>query len=67
VSGESAAVQNAYALYRRGVNIALEKAALLVDMCNKGGGKITTTESVVIRDKFREAIADLDRALAALP
>jgi hypothetical protein len=66
VSGESDTIQNAYALYRHGIDVAMEKAAPLVDMCNKGGGQIAAFDRGIARLKFQEALTLLDQAQAVL-
>jgi hypothetical protein len=40
VSAEPANVQNAYGLYRQGIELALSKSSTVVDMCNRGGGTL---------------------------
>ena len=40
VGNEPSNVQSAYALYRQGIDLALSRTSIVVDMCNRGGGRL---------------------------
>ncbi len=66
VSAQPANVQNAYALYRRGIELALSKAAAVVEVCNKGGGIVGKLDVTSAPQALKEAEGLLNQALSAL-
>jgi hypothetical protein len=66
VGAEPPNVQNAYALYRRGIELALSKSSTVVDMCNRGGGLLGWLDYGQSLPVLKEAQALLNQALSAL-
>jgi hypothetical protein len=66
VSAEPAHIQNAYALYRHGIELALTKTSIVVDMCNRGGGLLGRLDYGLSLPVLREAQTSLIQALSLL-
>jgi hypothetical protein len=66
VSAEPSNVQNAYALYRQGIDLTLSRASSVVEMCNRGGGTLGTLDYSQSLRTMKTALAALNQALDAL-
>jgi len=66
VSAEPANVQNAYGLYRQGIELALSKASSVVDMCNRGGGTLGLLDYGTSLPVLKQAQSLLIQALSLL-
>jgi hypothetical protein len=66
VSAESAAVQNAYGLYRQSIDLAIAKTASTINVCTQGGGEIGTQDLYTARQAFRDIYSTLSQALTLL-
>ena len=66
VSAQPIDVQGAYSLYRRAVEMTLDKTKFVVEVCNAGGGKLHNLSHQIAIETSREAVGYLDQALAAL-
>jgi hypothetical protein len=66
VSAEPPNVQNAYALYREGIELILTKSSIVVDMCNRGGGLLGKLDYGQTLPTLRRGEKLLNQALSAL-
>jgi hypothetical protein len=66
VSAESANIQNAYSLYRQGIDLAMSKSFTVVDMCNRGGGMLGTLDFTTSIPAMKQALTLLNQALGLL-
>lgn len=66
VSAEPSNVQNAYALYREGIELVLSKSSIVVDMCNRGGGMLGKLDYSQTLPTLRRGEKLLNQALSAL-
>ncbi|MFN8594720.1 MAG: hypothetical protein U0559_00845 [Anaerolineae bacterium] len=66
VSAEPPNVQNAYALYRQGIELTLSKTSIVVEMCNRGGGLVGKLDFLQSLPTLRWAQEKLNQALSAL-
>lgn len=66
VSAEPSNVQNAYALYREGIDLVVAKSAVVVDMCNRGGGMLGKLDYSQTLPTLRRGEKLLNQALSAL-
>ena len=66
VSAQPANVQNAYGLYRQGIDLALSKATPVADVCSKGGGSIGKLDVTTAAPVLKQAESLLNQALGAL-
>ena len=66
VSAQSANVQNAYGLYRQGIELALSKASPVAEVCSKGGGNIGKLDVTTAAPVLKQAESALNQALSLL-
>jgi hypothetical protein len=66
VSAQPANVQNAYGLYRQGIDLVLSKAAPVAEVCSKGGGNIGKLDVTTAAPVLKQAESLLNQALGAL-
>ncbi len=66
VSTQPTNVQGAYSLYRRAIEMTLDKTKFVVEVCNTGGGKLHNLSHQIAIETSREAVGYLDQALTAL-
>jgi hypothetical protein len=66
VSAAPANVQNAYGLYRQGIELALTKSSTVVEMCNRGGGTLGLLDYGTSLPVLKQAESLLTQALGML-
>ncbi len=66
VSTQPTNVQGAYSLYRRAIEMTLDKTKFVVEVCNTGGEKLHNLNHQIAIETSREAVGYLDQALVTL-